>query len=68
MSKGKWVDYKEIKSKVALEDVLERYGVKALKRKGDELVGYCPIHDKKNYESSAFHANIARNIWNCFGG
>lgn len=28
MGKAKWVDYKEIKSKVPLEAVFERYGVK----------------------------------------
>jgi len=67
MAKETWVDFKFIKERVGMEEILEFYGLlKGLKRKGDELVGFCPLHQgKKN--PNAFHANVQKNAWHCFG-
>lgn len=42
--KTEWVDFKEIKEKVSMEDILGHYKLlKGLKRKGNELKGFCPF-------------------------
>lgn len=66
MAKNNWVDFKEIKTTVSIERVLERYGLlNRLKRKGDNLVGPCPIHQGTN--PTQFHVSLKKNNFNCFG-
>jgi DNA primase len=63
-----WVDYKEIKAKVSLLQVLGRYGViETLARHGnsDRFSGPCPIHGGSN--KTHFRVSISKNCWNCFG-
>jgi DNA primase len=63
---AKWVDYKQIKEMVSIEDLLKHYGLlDQLKRKGENLVGNCPIH--KGTNPTQFHASIIKNNFNCFG-
>lgn len=60
----RWVDFKLIKDAVTLQMVLDHYGVKGLKKSGDEFRGSCPIHrgsDKKH-----FSANLNKNAFRCF--
>jgi len=65
--KTEWVNFKEIKEKVSMEDVLDHYELlKGLKRKKDELVGFCPIHDEKRYNKNSFSVNTSKNNWHCF--
>ncbi|MBA7491808.1 DNA primase [subsurface metagenome] len=66
-SKTGWVDFKKIKEKVSMEDILGHYGLlKGLKRKENELVGFCPIHDGRRQKKGCFCANTAKNMWHCF--
>ena len=66
-SKQKWVDFKEVKSKVTMEMTLEHYGfLDQLTRKGDKLVGVCPIHKGSN--KSQFSVTPSKNIFKCFSG
>jgi DNA primase len=61
-----WVNYKEIKARVNMEQVLEHYGVLGhLREKGDELIGCCPIHHGTN--ANQFHASRTKNNFMCFG-
>jgi DNA primase len=61
-----WVDYKELKQRVRIDHVLTQYGVlERLKRKGENLVGPCPIHKGSN--ATQFHVSLAKNNFNCFG-
>ena len=63
---AKWVNYKQIKEKVNIENLLKHYGlVDQLVRKGDNLVGNCPIH--KGTNPTQFHASVVKNNFNCFG-
>jgi len=40
-SKSEWVNFREIKEKASMEDILKHYGLlKGLKRKENELVGF----------------------------
>jgi DNA primase len=63
-----WVDFKEIKARVGMLELLERYGLfEDLENKDDEWIGYCPIHDKEGeHEKNSFRANTAKNNWQCF--
>jgi DNA primase len=55
-----WVNYKEIKTRVRMEQVLEHYGVLGeLREKGDTLVGRCPIHKGSN--ANQFHVSRTKN-------
>ena len=66
-SKTEWIDFKEIKEKVRIEDILKHYDLlEGLKRRNDELVGFCPIHDKNQYNKDSFCANTKKNNWHCF--
>ena len=66
-SKSEWVDFKEIKEKVSMEDILRHCGLlKGLRRKENELVGFCPIHDEKRQNKGCFCANTTKNMWHCF--
>jgi hypothetical protein len=39
-----WVDFKDIKQRARMADVLSRYGLlETLKRRGENLVGPCPV-------------------------
>src|SRR3954447_16525631 len=65
-SMATWVDYKALKQRVKIADVLGQYNLTdTLNRKGDNLVGPCPIH--KGTNATQFHVSIAKNNFNCFG-
>ena len=67
-AKAAWVDFKEIKAKVSIVQVLEHYGVLETLSKsgnGDRLSGACPIHGGTN--KTHFRVSISKNCWNCFG-
>jgi len=65
--KAEWVSFKDIKEKVSIDDILSHYNlIEGLKRKGNELIGYCPIHDKNHFNKSSFSVNTKKNIWHCF--
>ncbi len=68
-ARTKWVDFKALKEKVGMADILKHYGLlDGLKeRKNHELVGYCPIHDgEAQYNKNSFCCNTKKNAWNCF--
>ena len=66
-SKSEWVDFKEIKENVSMEEILDHYGLlKGLKRRKDELIGFCPIHDEKHYNKNSFCVSTVKNNWHCF--
>jgi DNA primase len=65
-----WVDFRELRSKVRIADVLERHHV-PLKIKGDRATGFCPLpgHKSKSDDkrhSPSFSVNLSRNLFNCF--
>jgi len=64
----RWIDFRALKEKVSIRDVLARYGfLEKLREKGPgKLVGSCPIHAGSN--GNAFHVNMEKNVFNCFAG
>ncbi|WP_028316606.1 CHC2 zinc finger domain-containing protein [Desulfatibacillum aliphaticivorans] len=66
MAKNGWVSYAEIKEKVTMQMVLEKYGLwDKMKPGGKNLTSVCPIHKGSNPRQ--FSVNPEKNIWNCFG-
>ncbi len=64
--RGGFVDFKEVKSRVTITQILERYDImRTLKRSGDRLSGPCPIHQGTN--PTQFRVSVSKNCWNCFG-
>lgn len=66
--KAEWVDFKVIKARVSIVQILERYGALASLSKsgnGDRLSGACPIHGGTN--KTHFRVSVSKNCWNCFG-
>jgi hypothetical protein len=57
------IDFSKVKRNVAIEHVLERYGV-ALKKSGRQFAGCCPIHGGSN--PRAFVVSPEKNAWRCF--
>jgi DNA primase len=65
MPKKPFVDFRDIRSRITTEQVLEHYGVlHTFKRTGDRLSGPCPIHGGSN--PSQFRVDTEKNVWNCF--
>jgi hypothetical protein len=60
-----WVSFKQIKVDVAIEQVLQRYGVH-LRRIGGELRGTCPLPTHTSRRSrDSFSVSVSRNVWSC---
>jgi hypothetical protein len=58
-----WVDFKQIKTNVAIEDVLARYGVHLRRITATDLRGRCPLPMHTSSRSrDSFAVNIARNV------
>jgi len=58
-------DFRQLKRIVSIEHVLQTVGfLEHLKRRGNKLVGPCPIHHGDN--PNAFIVDLERNIWHCF--
>ncbi len=67
MPKSKFVDFRQIKSAITMEQVLDHYGLlDKMKRSGDSLTGCCPIHGGSN--ATQFRVSLSKNLWNCFSG
>lgn len=64
-TKRPFVDFRAIRARITMEQVLDHYGVLAtFKRTGNRLSGPCPIHGGHN--PSQFRVDTDRNLWNCF--
>jgi DNA primase len=65
MPKRPFVDFRDIRSRITMEQVLEHYGVLGtFKRSGHNLSGPCPIHKGSN--PTQFRVETQKNIWHCF--
>jgi DNA primase len=61
-----WVDFKQIKANMGVEQVLAHYGVHLRSISRTELRGRCPLPMHTSSRSlDSFAVNLARNIWSC---
>ena len=54
----------EIKARLSMEDLIDYYRIKGLRKSSNRLSGACPIHKGDN--PNAFHISLDKNLWNCF--
>lgn len=67
MAEAAWADYKAVKAKVGIRDVLSRYGLlDKLRPQGKRLVGRCPIHHGTN--DRQFSVTPEKHAFKCFSG
>lgn len=60
------VDIALVRRSVSIEQILAHYGLlEWLTRKGDSLIGACPIHHGTN--KTQFHVSLSKNAFRCFG-
>ena len=65
MPKKPFVDFREVRSRITMENVLSHYGVlDTFKRTGTRLSGPCPIHGGTN--PTQFRVDTEKQLWNCF--
>ncbi len=62
------VDYREIRRRVSIAQVLELAGWTPFRRElgGTQLRGGCPVHKSQSPRSRVFSVNPSRNIFRCF--
>ena len=64
MSKNNFIDFKALKQKITIEQILNHYNLlPTLTRKDDHLIGACPVCKS---QSDTFKAHTEKNVWNCF--
>jgi len=65
--KPRWIDFKELRSRLDFLEVLEHFKVKVTV-KGDRAIGFCPLSTHQGQRRSpSFSVNPDRGIWQCFG-
>lgn len=66
MPSSRWVDFKEVKANVSIEQVLNYYGIPYKEARGNKLLLACPLHEGDN--PRAFHVDLSKNVFKCFTG
>jgi len=63
--KKKWVDFKFLKARVTMFDILQHYNLLSEFKEGkNKLTGPCPIHNGTNKKQ--FTVNLLKNVFYCF--
>lgn len=59
------LDFRRLRQQVGVADVLAAYRLgSALRQRGDQLIGPCPLHGGDN--RTAFRVHLGRNLWHCY--
>lgn len=60
-----FVDFKAIKRRVAIADVLARYQVSLVRVNQTSLKGNCPLPSHSSGSKNTFFVNEAKSVWYC---
>jgi DNA primase len=60
------IDYRLVRSRIRIQQVLDLLQFQPHTRLGDELRGPCPIHGSTSERSRSFAVNVAKNTFRCF--
>jgi DNA primase len=61
-----WVNFREIKERVAIHDVMARYGIRVRRVGPDGLRGKCPLPTHSSRDSvDSFSISLSRKAWSC---
>ena len=61
------IDFRILRERITIQDVLALLGFKLVTRRGDQLRGPCPIHGSSSPRSRSFSVNLRLNTFRCFG-
>ena len=65
MDKRPFLDFKTIKARVAIGDVLARYQVNLVRVNQASLKGNCPLPSHSSGSKNTFFVNEAKSVWYC---
>lgn len=60
------IDYRQLRRKISMAEVLALLGFQAASRQGDQLRGPCPIPGCRCPSQRSFSAHLTRQIYHCF--
>ena len=60
-----FLDFKEIKQRVTIADVLPRYQVNLVRVNQTTLKGNCPLPSHSSGSKNTFFINVAKSVWYC---
>jgi DNA primase len=60
------IDFRAVRSQVAMEAVLDLLGFVPSRRRGGQVRGPCPLHRPPRPASRSFSAHLTSNIYQCF--
>ncbi|QEG35900.1 DNA primase [Bythopirellula goksoeyrii] len=59
------IDFKALKAQISIIDLLELFEWQAIKARGDEVRGPCPVHGSSSPTSTIFAVSTSKNAWKC---
>lgn len=60
------IDFRALRHRVSIRQVLELLDWSYLTRSGDEMRGQCPIHGSRNPRSRTFSVHLGKNVFQCW--
>jgi DNA primase len=66
------IDYRELRRRISIAQVLQLLGFEAIKVRGPQLRGYCPVHrnsgviHSKRRDRRPFSVNLDKHVYRCF--
>ena len=60
------IDFRELRARITMSQVLELLQYKPRRRLGDQLRGPCPIHRSSSPTSRVFAVHLRQNVFQCF--
>jgi DNA primase len=60
------IDYRQVRSRIRLAEVLELIGYVPRQTVGQQLRGPCPLHGSSSPTSRSFAAHLGKNVYSCF--
>jgi DNA primase len=60
------VDFRLLRERIAMREVLELLQFEPIARSGDQWRGPCPVHGSRNPKSRSFSVNVRLGRYHCF--
>ncbi len=66
MERQRWIDFRQLKDDIAIEQVFQHYGLSFRKTGQSEVRGQCPLPTHQSTDSKdSFGASIAKDVFSC---
>lgn len=60
------IDYRELRRRITIREVLDLLGFQSTSCRGDQLRGPCPIPGCSSTSDRSFSVHLARQVYHCF--